>query len=997
MLYELLTGTTPFDTATLTRGGLEEMRRIIREVEPLRPSRKISTLHAELLTTVSDRRQADVRKLSLTMRRELDWIVMRAMEKDRNRRYESASAFAADVQRYLDDEPVAACPPSSAYRLRKFARRNKTTLLTAITVSTALLIGTAVSIWQAFEATNARKLADERLVLADERLENEKQARADAVKQRKQASANLQQALDAVDQMLLRVADDRLAAIPGTEPVRQELFQDALKFYEGFFQQAPDDPQLRISTAKAWARVGNLHDFLGNPTKAQEARQEAIERWETLHAERSDDPQIQAALAEAYRDFADCEHWTRHRFASAKPALERAISLWQDLQRRFPDTLDFQWNATRAEAVLADNYRNTSRIDLAERTYRHAVDAQRRLWDREAISSKSHWSLGSSLMLLGLLLTENKKRDDEAEPLFVEAVRRGEEVLASNPQSVSAAKPLVCSMYEYGRFLESRNRVVEAEKHYRRAVEVGQLLPRVNPRAINDIFFLPRAQVALADLLARDGRHSEAFGIYRAAGDLLRPGAVLPERNGYLNSVYSSADRGMLSSLAQLARGGHLDEAQKLCEELTQGGGSGSVAILSQDLAMRAWERIGELDRASQLREKLAKELEQRNPDGLDQRDRESIAHVIFALGDNDFHRRNYDRALPLFDRAIRINPGESEAFDHRGQIYLARGENEKALADLDESIRLGAPYGFLTFNCRALAYFRLAHYSRSLADLTEAVKLRSGDARTLNAIDPSEIAACSDAGFRKTYIAWFEQAFAESKSSSEARVSHAALLGELRQFDSLPDDLAAILADASASPHVLYQAALLALQAGDQSHYREFCRLLSSRDSIPLDATKCHFIAWTAAVASDALDDYERAITAARYALTLEPTDRTALLDLGGILYRARKLDGALEYLTKSDSTPTMTKTPPEYAHFFLAMTHHKLGHNAEARQWFGQSIAETERMLADGKTASGEPLSWNRRLTLELLRAEATALFREAPAKSPPKTDAPESAPPK
>jgi WD40 repeat protein/serine/threonine protein kinase len=127
LLYELLTGTTPFDAERLRTVGYDEIRRIIREEEPARPSNRISTL-GQAAATVSTNRRSDPRKLSELFRGELDWIVMKALEKDRSRRYESASAFAADVQRYLKDEPVLACPPSGWYRFRKFARRNKAAL-----------------------------------------------------------------------------------------------------------------------------------------------------------------------------------------------------------------------------------------------------------------------------------------------------------------------------------------------------------------------------------------------------------------------------------------------------------------------------------------------------------------------------------------------------------------------------------------------------------------------------------------------------------------------------------------------------------------------------------------------------------------------------------------------------------------------------------------------------------------------------------------------------
>jgi WD40 repeat protein/serine/threonine protein kinase len=155
LLYELLTGTTPFDRERLRTAGYDEIRRIIREEEPARPSTRVSTL-GEAAATVSANRQSEPRKLGQLMRGELDWIVMRALEKDRNRRYESASAFAADVQRYLHDEPVQACPPSAGYRLRKFARRHKRALATAALLGVMLLATAAAvlasALWAASQA-----------------------------------------------------------------------------------------------------------------------------------------------------------------------------------------------------------------------------------------------------------------------------------------------------------------------------------------------------------------------------------------------------------------------------------------------------------------------------------------------------------------------------------------------------------------------------------------------------------------------------------------------------------------------------------------------------------------------------------------------------------------------------------------------------------------------------------------------------------------------------
>jgi serine/threonine protein kinase/Flp pilus assembly protein TadD len=150
LLYELLTGTTPFDQERLHQAGYDEMRRIIREEEPPRPSTRISTL-GQAATTISTQRKSDPKRLSQLFRGELDWIVMKCLEKDRNRRYESASALAADVQRYLADEPVLACPASAAYRFRKFARKNRKLLATAAAFAVLIVLAAGGGLWLAWQ------------------------------------------------------------------------------------------------------------------------------------------------------------------------------------------------------------------------------------------------------------------------------------------------------------------------------------------------------------------------------------------------------------------------------------------------------------------------------------------------------------------------------------------------------------------------------------------------------------------------------------------------------------------------------------------------------------------------------------------------------------------------------------------------------------------------------------------------------------------------------
>src|SRR6185295_16312874 len=156
LLYEMLTGRTPFDAKELLAIGLDEMRRTIREQEPPRPSTRVSTLARNELSTTAQRRGLNAPKLVSELRGDLDWIVMKALEKDRARRYETANGLASDILRHLNHEPVVACPPSKVYRLRKMVRRNKLAVAAGSAVAASLLIGLTLSTVLYFRERTAR-------------------------------------------------------------------------------------------------------------------------------------------------------------------------------------------------------------------------------------------------------------------------------------------------------------------------------------------------------------------------------------------------------------------------------------------------------------------------------------------------------------------------------------------------------------------------------------------------------------------------------------------------------------------------------------------------------------------------------------------------------------------------------------------------------------------------------------------------------------------------
>jgi serine/threonine protein kinase len=189
LLYELLTGTTPVDKKSLGKAALLEVLRIVREVEAPRPSAKLSSI--DTLPSVAANRGTEPARLSRLMKRELDWLVLRALEKDRTRRYDTANGLARDIQRYLADEVVEARPPSVGYRVSKFVRRHKGQVLAAGLVLLALLAGITGTTFGLFRAEAARRDEAQQRAAAEKAAEAERLAKLDADTRRKEAETNL--------------------------------------------------------------------------------------------------------------------------------------------------------------------------------------------------------------------------------------------------------------------------------------------------------------------------------------------------------------------------------------------------------------------------------------------------------------------------------------------------------------------------------------------------------------------------------------------------------------------------------------------------------------------------------------------------------------------------------------------------------------------------------------------------------------------------------------
>jgi serine/threonine protein kinase len=286
LLYELLTGSTPFSEQELENAGLLEILRVIREKEPPLPSTKVST--AEALPTIAANRGTEPKALTGLLRSELDWIVMRALEKDRNRRYETANSFAADIERYLGGEAVQAHPPSAVYRVRKLLKRNRGPFITAVAVLVALLGGAAVSTWQAAERKREQ---------AERRTEQEN------------AAARARQAVQSqLDRAEASLKDHRLSQVDGSLDQAEMLLADAdaPELRERFAAVKKDlDMVRRLDDAFAWRwnlAKGQVRLF---PDKAKEMFPNAFRQYGVTIGDQSAEAVVQmmrrSTIADALR------------------------------------------------------------------------------------------------------------------------------------------------------------------------------------------------------------------------------------------------------------------------------------------------------------------------------------------------------------------------------------------------------------------------------------------------------------------------------------------------------------------------------------------------------------------------------------------------------------------------------------------------------------------------------------------------------------------------
>ncbi len=611
LLYELLTGSTPLEKRRFKQAAWDEVRRMIREEDPPRPSLRLSS--AETLPSVAAGRHTEPARLTKLVRGELDWIVMKALEKDRTRRYETANGFASDVLRYLSGEPVLAAPPSTMYRFQKFILRNKGKVIASGLVLLALLAGMASTSWQWYRAEQS---------LVAEALQRKKAEENERIAQEQSMLAlkNIQ--------LVVTEVDDRLAREPAMSEIRIAMLQILEKKWDeldlamtgGVQGQAiPTLMTVRYKIAKAWESLGKLAD--------------ADEQFAKLYAQgherlvvkgRLDSPRYN--LAVICRDWAPIKHRLLGGPAESEKLLQESLALLREIIKEpqpredSPAVYEILSALGATLQTVGSTQQQQGRLQLAEVAFREAVDVNGRCLREIDDSVKWYTALPDprkTLVKSGFEQSEDRALSslagvlvrrgltEEAIPLYEAVVKRRRTSLEQNPKDFSAKIQLTVQLISIGQAMILAGRLDSAGTMLTEGRDLAQSLLDLDGKNATFKNLLGVAHYYLGTVRYEQDRTDEALADFERSR-LLRTeiAANSPDISSKVNLMLSEA------------RMGNVEAAEKLIDELGESDKKNGDLQLDRARALAQLTRRTEGDQQTALRDAALTALERAAKDG---------------------------------------------------------------------------------------------------------------------------------------------------------------------------------------------------------------------------------------------------------------------------------------------------------------------------------------------------------------------------------------------
>jgi serine/threonine protein kinase len=499
ILYELLTGSTPIERAALKQAALDEVLRLIRESEPQTPSKRLST--AQTKPSVAANRHSEPQTLGRFVKGELDWIVMKALAKERDRRYETANGFARDIERFLHHEPVLAGPPSASYRLRKFVQRNRGQVIAAALVLLALLTGIAGTTIGLIRAEQQQRIATA--------------AAASEHKAREKAEVARDLTRQALDSMTSTATGDALTTQKEISADQKRFLTEVLNYYQQFAGEKADDELSRARTAAAAFRVGTIQYRLGRIEQAVVAFQMARDGYAALTADFPTKPEYRHELgrSHSHRGFMLFE---QRKWPEAGEEYRQALAIQEKLVAEFPGVPEYRQRLAGSHRVLSYLLFGLEKQSEGEQHLRQALAINEKLaGDFPGVPEYRH-SLGLSYNDLASLLMDLEKWS-EAEIYDRKGLAINEKLATDFPGVPEHQEQLALNYHHLGIKAARLGKRLEAEGAYRKVLVIVAKLAEDFPTVPSYREWVALYRDNLGGFLKGTGRQSEAEEEYRKA------------------------------------------------------------------------------------------------------------------------------------------------------------------------------------------------------------------------------------------------------------------------------------------------------------------------------------------------------------------------------------------------------------------------------------------------------------------------------------------------
>jgi tetratricopeptide (TPR) repeat protein len=664
LLYELLTGSTPLQHKRVKEAAMLEVLRLVREEEPPKPSSRLGT--TEELPSIAANRNLEPRKLTGLVHGDLDWIVIKCLEKDRNRRYETATGLADDLRHYLGNEPVAARPPSIGYRMGKFASRNRRGLATALAFALLIASGLAIGAAMLWREKNQTQAANVRL------------------------KDNLTLAMQTLDEVYMKLVEERMPRDPSRTREDEALLEKALGFYEQFAESNRTDPGVRLEVIRAYHRAAEIRSRLGQTALAKATYLRALAIGDGLMAEspRDADLGLELVLCNGYLGaLLDGEGKRQEAQRQYDKALALQKTLTAEDLSQLPER--YQWSLGMYHLSTATNFRRRGRLAEAEQHARQALDHFAAVANQRSTGPHFRQAHVSGLANLGTILLYQDKKD-EAVALYRKAIEHGTQYVSEGPENPELRHVLGICYRDYPELFEGR----EAEEGVRHGIKIFKDLLGEYPAVTEYWDELARCEFGLGRTLEKNGDHEGAAAAYRRAIDsFARVVAADPEKIDY--QWNKAASHWYLANLlvetpdprdaAQQFREAIVHYTEVVRNDPENTGVKVALARAHYSLGAFLWEQDQRDAAVAEFRQARTffEEWTATSPDPT----LTHYAWFLISCPDPGFHEPT--RAVRLATKGVEVSPSDADCWSALGVAQYRTGDWSAAIDALEKSTRL--------------------------------------------------------------------------------------------------------------------------------------------------------------------------------------------------------------------------------------------------------------------------------------------------------------------